>query len=621
MSESPSVYIPRQLRPRRNLFSEREAAIDDMDHNYQNVFSANSNSRISSINTTGEGIKTVVIPALVCEKILAVYKEAAYNGGQGPPNLQAYLLGSIDSNGIVNLNLLDPGVKHGFSKRMPSTDYEDGIVVPIYFGGIREVFYKTALKPGNIWKLAGCVSNHKGGGVSLEMINIGLALDISVAPVSLAHIANLPSLLVDIRANPDIQRGPVSRDYNGGCNHRVGPLTPPESMVWIKGDSRNNTKQINDAYMAVGAPWSLHVVSVFSNDDYRTAQVEHSQVSPMEDRYRVGAKVGFVFLKGCTAKLTLESVDKCDDSYAEDVIGRIAANFQTSLVQMSSQETRTPAQYTPSCGLPSLVGKIAEISPACNSSGGFLIRRRQLEGDVKDTDSNDPQMLELLNEQRQIRLLLEEQNSLMRTHVTQTQALMRNPYHHQPSPQTITRRHLRMRGTYTPIVRASSPSDNRNRAGKEVATKPAGDARRSNSLSEIVDGIRSFVVEGYEETQHHGPTPYIHRQNSRYQPEESSSSFVTTPSTNEKTGRPSSSSSVTSTHGTSKTTGISSLVSRINHLVSDKSSGTSAFTKPPPMPDTYRRAAITKDHYRGVKNNSVETTTITPTTQKYLNKI
>ncbi|KAJ2543951.1 40S ribosomal protein S6 [Coemansia sp. RSA 1853] len=113
-------------------------------------------------------------------------------------------------------------------------------------------------------------------------------------------------------------------------------------------------------------------------------------------------------------------------------------------------------------------------------------------------------IVELLKEQRHIRSLLEEQNNLLKTHVSQTQELVRMA-RHQPSPQTVTRRYLRMKGTHTPTL--TNVHRRTSDAGRAIVDSAESTStqnmRRSTSLSEIVDGIRSFEVEGYEETEHH----------------------------------------------------------------------------------------------------------------------
>ncbi|KAJ2584340.1 40S ribosomal protein S6 [Coemansia sp. RSA 1836] len=184
-------------------------------------------------------------------------------------------------------------------------------------------------------------------------------------------------------------------------------------------------------------------------------------------------------------------------------------------------------------------------------------------------------MMELLKEQRNIRTLLEEQNKLMKIHVSQTQELMRMSQH-QPSPQTITRRHLRVKGTYTPTLIGHQLPGSSN-----AVAEPLG-VRRSNSLSEIVDGIRSFEVEGYEETEH-SARPAYRRPLSFASPLTIDSPQSTGNHINQSV---SSEPAAAASASASGSIGISNLVSRINHIVKD-TAGSSAAAKPfarPPLP-------------------------------------
>ncbi|KAJ2790151.1 40S ribosomal protein S6 [Coemansia linderi] len=189
-------------------------------------------------------------------------------------------------------------------------------------------------------------------------------------------------------------------------------------------------------------------------------------------------------------------------------------------------------------------------------------------------------MVELLKEQRNIRTLLEEQNQLMKLQVSQTQELMRMSQKHQPSPQTITRRHLRVKGTFTPSIVGHQPPESSSAVAGPLSV------RRSNSLSEIVNGIRSFEVEGYEETEH-SAGPAYRRPLSFASPlftesPQSTDSHVSWP-------LPSSGAAVVASSTTSSASGsigISNLVSRIHHIVSD-TAGSNAPPKPferPPLP-------------------------------------
>ncbi|KAJ2771575.1 hypothetical protein IWQ57_002152 [Coemansia nantahalensis] len=212
-------------------------------------------------------------------------------------------------------------------------------------------------------------------------------------------------------------------------------------------------------------------------------------------------------------------------------------------------------------------------------------------------------MAELLSEQRQIRALLEEQNKLIKTQVSQTQEMMRLAQHQQ-SPQTVTRRYLRMRGTHTPSlagapVRVLEEGGTRSTAGQNM--------RRSNSLSEIVDGIRSFEVEGYEETEQRAGRGPQRPLSFASPPGASDTSLI-----EETTSLPRASGA----GSLGASSGISTLVTRINRLVSNEPATAAVRAAPrafgrPPLPA----------HTRPPVPNRMRTPKITPTTQKYLDAL
>ncbi|KAJ2740597.1 40S ribosomal protein S6, partial [Coemansia sp. BCRC 34301] len=335
---------------------------------------------------------------------------------------------------------------------------------------------------------------------------------------------------------------------------------------------RGGGKEQFYATVVIPTPWSLHVAQISSADDYQTAQIQHIRASPIEGEYKILVRLGAAQLSASSNRSTV-------------------AVRLLPLAQHNSQAPRMLATITASAGtlLTEQVGdrSVALSALACSpllqniaASTLALTERKSL---VPSTGSHpralgypgDDHMAELLKEQRNIRALLEEQNQLMKVHVSQTQELMRMT-RHQPSPQTITRRHLRVKGTYTPTLLGHQPPT--------TSTAVAGplSARRSNSLSEIVDGIRSFEVEGYEETEH--------------------------------SARPANQFATTSA-SSSGSIGISNLVSRIHHIVNDTAgSGTAA--KPfarPPLPAYSNKPTLNRD--------LVHVSKITPTTQKYLDSL
>ncbi|KAJ2667452.1 40S ribosomal protein S6 [Coemansia sp. RSA 1199] len=214
-------------------------------------------------------------------------------------------------------------------------------------------------------------------------------------------------------------------------------------------------------------------------------------------------------------------------------------------------------------------------------------------------------IVELLKEQRHIRSLLEEQNNLLKTHVSQTQELVRMA-RHQPSPQTVTRRYLRMKGTHTPTL--TNVHRRTSDAGRAIVDSAESTStqnmRRSTSLSEIVDGIRSFEVEGYEETEHHP----------RHDPR---SHLIASPlyvGSNKHAIESPSQSQLSTIGSSSALSSINSLVTRINRLASDDRRTApvpqGAFERPP-LP-AYTQAQD-RNHSHGSK--------VTPTTQKYLDSL
>ncbi|KAJ2866947.1 hypothetical protein FB639_004984, partial [Coemansia asiatica] len=260
------------------------------------------------------------------------------------------------------------------------------------------------------------------------------------------------------------------------------------------------------------------------------------------------------------------------------------------------------------------IADIADIANTASSSSSSSNNNNNI-----NNINNSSHMKELLEEQRSIRRLLEEQNSLMRTHVSQTQELMRLAQH-QHSPQTITRRYLRMKGTHTPITSGNRRSQPIGTAIETDNESNAAAVRRSSSLSEIVGDIRSFEVEGYEETEHVAGNTYrrplsfatpLCANTSKISPVESTGLLSLVH--NGKTDATSGASRIVS----SSSNGITGLVSRINNLVSESKEGSAgnrqksnerppimpAATKPPPGFAMPRRLKVT------------------PTTQKYLDSL
>ncbi|KAJ2363878.1 hypothetical protein H4S01_004066 [Coemansia sp. RSA 2610] len=280
---------------------------------------------------------------------------------------------------------------------------------------------------------------------------------------------------------------------------------------------------------------------------------------------------------------------------APGIIHDVATQHRLEIFDATSvAATPRPPMLQPSPLLDRIVASAQALaSPAVRSAGAP-------QQPIHDGVGGD-RISELLKEQRQIRVLLEEQNQLIKTHVSQTQELM-HMARHQPSPQTVTRRYLRMRGTHTPTL--TSTHRRTSDAGYDTANAVEDSGkltmRRSNSLSEIVDGIRSFEVEGYEETQHH-PSHGMRQPLS-----------FTSPVYMAQSARAESPTATHSTAARSSATGssINNLVSRINRLVGDSNAAQPAFERPP-LPA----------HGRPQPRNLTLGSKVTPTTQKYLDSL
>ncbi|KAJ2811946.1 40S ribosomal protein S6 [Coemansia furcata] len=548
---------------------------------------------------------------------------------EAEPTIFAFMLGYIESDGSISLNRLDQGVMCQ-RQRVPTAIYASDIAVPIYRGGGKEQFYTTVTIPGCVYSVTAWLSSNgssrdSGGGPLIEFVSVNYNLGLSLSQAPAIEISSLPELLAYLRQNSDARWGPLSRLGNQAIyEHGLGPLTPPIHAVWSASDPRDQNS-ILDAFVAAGAPWSLHIAQVCPTDDYRSARVEHSRLSPIDGEYKILVRLASAQLAVSSSRSTITArllPPAQHNSQAPRMLAAIASSVGIILAAQVSDRPPAPSALARSPLLQNIAASSLALASRTPLSTTMSERKLMVVSTgprhggssayqsivSAATRPGDHHMVELLKEQRNIRTLLEEQNQLMKIHVSQTQELMRMSQH-QPSPQTITRRHLRVKGTYTPSMMGNQPP-----ASNTAVTGPLG-VRRSNSLSEIVDGIRSFEVEGYEETEHSAGPAY------RRPLSFASPLFTESPqSTDSHVSLPVSSSGAavvtTSSASASGSIGISNLVSRIHHIVKD-TAGSSAPPKPferPPLP-VYSSKPPLPAHDLGHGSK------VTPTTQKYLDTL
>ncbi|KAJ1991467.1 40S ribosomal protein S6 [Coemansia umbellata] len=328
---------------------------------------------------------------------------------------------------------------------------------------------------------------------------------VSTVVVPTVKIGTLSSLLASARQNDGAtSRGSLCwNERKGYYEHFNYPIAPSEDVAWVASAS-DDQNAVARVYLEAGAPQSLVVVHINSAENNLSARMQQYRVEPIKNECTLHIQLGSVqfpessIWSACTAKLLQP------EQYDRGILKTLNAIAAKSKMTISLSSTEKEILSSPKQYVSPFIHKIVTVTrentgntPSNNrgnssDSNRLVINGKANNGKLQDT-LEPSQMTELLREQRNIRELLQEQNSLMRTQVSQAQELMRL-IKHQPSPQTVTRRYLRMRGTHTPSL---------------ADTQKPGTIRRSNSLSEIVDGIRSFEVEGYEEMEHH--TGYSHR--------------------------------------------------------------------------------------------------------------
>ncbi|KAJ2617795.1 hypothetical protein H4S08_000175 [Coemansia sp. RSA 1365] len=616
MSESPSIYMPRQLRPRRmpqsqNARGESSREVTSGErrvelqiskthhhtHNYGILSSqqpgvvAKGSPQVPSTRRMAESIDSIRQRAATAVSISGFLGRQLHDLASQPyfsqnePAIYAYLLGYFDGDGFIHLNRLDRGIQHG-TDRIPTMAHNTDI-----------------------------------------FISINANTRVSMEPALPIELDGMAELLEHLHRGPNIGCGPLRRKgYKESYIYDCGPLLPPAHAVWVAGNPETDETPIQSAYVDSGMPISLHIALVYPEDSYQSARVRHFSVASAKGEPAIYVRLAAAELVSSSDISTIvarfTSLDQCNQDltralYAAASQNRmsIADQFERALASppqkhksspllekiVSSTKaivTQSPRHTLPARArspdmVPTLQTKVGASSTPC-------LPAARSDGNTENSD-----IAELLKEQRQIRMLLEQQNSLIKSHVSQTQELIRMTKH-QSSPQTITRRYLRMKGTHTPsllgIQRRTSDTRDMATTGETPETHSM---RRSNSLSEIVDGIRSFEVEGYEETEHHVGHGYQRRL--------SFTSPMNVGSTESTLESPSQAPSVAS-GSLSSSSGITSLVTRINRIVSNSTNmapaASNAFERPPvPAYSRVQGRSLTYDHK------------ITPTTQKYLDTL
>ncbi|KAJ2830557.1 40S ribosomal protein S6 [Coemansia erecta] len=358
-------------------------------------------------------------------------------------------------------------------------------------------------------------------------------------------------------------------------------------------------------------PRSLHIAQVVVEDDGRSALVRNSLVAPLAGTFSVNVRLASADIAASSSPATSTAKFMPVAQYGHGALGIIHDVAVQHRIEICDAASTMATPRMPTCQPSPLLEKIvasthALVSPPLPPKTAASISSRSPVVRSNSDNAGNSGIAELLQEQRHIRTLLEEQNNLIKTHVSQTQELVQIA-RYQPSPQTVTRRYLRMKGTHTPtLANTHRRTSDGGRAMIDTAESTSKQGmRRSNSLSEIVDGIRSFEVEGYEETEHHPRHGFQPHSFASSHDMGSNALAIESPTQTQST-----------TAGLSQTSSsINNLVSRINRLAGDGRGGTapvprSAFERPP-LP-AYSQTQE-RDYSHGYK--------VTPTTQKYLDSL
>ncbi|KAJ2083508.1 hypothetical protein H4R24_000781 [Coemansia sp. RSA 988] len=660
MSESPSIYMPRQLRPRR--MPQSRSAVEESSRKTTNRGRiAEPQIESSYHHTPNYGIPPLQRPGIEVRGLPqtpAVRQMGAsiYNTRRKPATavsisgflgrqlhdlgsqpycfqkgsaIYAYLLGYVDSDGSIHLNRLDQGIQDG-TDRLPTLVHSADVVVPLYTGLSIDGFYSSVFRRGYIFRVA-CLledtttTTHTGP--SIQFISIDAQARVSIEPVSPIKLDGMPGLLEKLQRESNISWGPLRRKegHDGSYIYDFGPLLPSAHAAWIAGNSETDDTSIESAFADSGMPMSLHIALVYPDDSYRSARVRHFSAVHAAGGPVVNVRLASAELVSSSSASAVVArftpLGQCGQGITRAIYAA-AGQHRVSIADQSEEAAGlSPQKHKPS---PLLEKIVASTRSLVSQSPGHMPPVRAQSPDMMPTlqtkagahgapclsaaqsndNSRNSDISELLQEQRQIRALLEEQNNLIKSHVSQTQELIRMT-RHQPSPQTVTRRYLRMRGTHTPSLLGIQRRTSEAGDATAIGTTPESHSmRRSNSLSEIVDGIRLFEVEGYEETEHHVGLGY-QRRLSFTSPVNAGGADLTLES-------PSQTPSVAS--GSLSTSGITNLVTHINRIVSDGTGRVPAASKAferPPLPASSRA----QGHSRTYDHK------ITPTTQKYLDSL
>ncbi|KAJ2702405.1 hypothetical protein H4218_000885 [Coemansia sp. IMI 209128] len=597
------------------------------------AYQSHARTKEALFDNTHNATPSISISGLLSKQVCNMLDQLPARA-EAEPTVCAFMLGYIEGDGSISLNRLDHGILCQ-QQRIPTAIYASDIAVPIYRGGGKEKFYAMAIAPNCVYSVAAWLSSNvssrdNGGGPLIEFASVSYNVGLSLSHAPAVEISSMPELLAYLRQNPDVRWGPLNR--MGGqavYEHGLGPLAPPVTAVWSASDPSDQSA-ILDAFVAAGAPWSLHVTQVCPTDDYRSARVQHSRVSPIDGKYKILVRLASAQLAVSSGRSTITArllPPAQHNSLAPRMLAALTSNAGIMLTEQASDRAvvssalmRSPLLQNTAASSLALANRtplnvaasdrkalVASTGPRQGAAARLPVYQSAVSAPSRPGDDH---MVELLKEQRNIRTLLEEQNQLMKLQVSQTQELMRISQKHQPSPQTITRRHLRVKGTFTPSIVGHQPPESSSAVAGPLSV------RRSNSLSEIVNGIRSFEVEGYEETEH-SAGPAYRRPLSFASPlftesPQSTDSHVSLP-------LPSSGAAVVASSTTSSASGsigISNLVSRIHHIVSD-TARSNASPKPferPPLPVYSNKPPLPgRDLGHGSK--------VTPTTQKYLDSL
>ncbi|ORX73670.1 hypothetical protein DL89DRAFT_263699 [Linderina pennispora] len=510
MTEGPTVYLPRQQRPRNSDSSRHTLGAEAR----CGPESSSSSSEISVSNGLARQLQSS--------------SEQIQPNSSREVRLASFLLGYCEDDGSVYLNRLDRGVRSGSGLLVPTAACDSDIVVPLYCGQSRDMVYSEILKPNRTNSISCWFQGTQGGTLGLEFVNAELDLCVSITPAPLPiNLGSLSSMLGQLR-NRLVQHpfGWLKEEPDGKFTAQFGtPNSTRPCHAWALSGSGNDAyRPVRDAYLELGAPESLHVVWIRPSQDWTSALVRHKQVRRVGPQSRLSARLASVQAHLSQQASCWRSDFSVPDARNTDVIGALR---------------RACLQF----GMP-VSGSTSTVPPAALASPTYSNTEPITEPETSASSLDD-----LLEEQRHIRSLLEEQNRLIKAHVSQTREII-HYVKSKPPTQPLTRRYLRMKG---------APSHSgANLLTRDTDIEPSpDDTQRSNSLSELVSGIRLFDVEGYEETEH------IPRRT------------------------PSPSASMTSVVSSSR---ITSLVSCINDAVSD-SSGNGRLPKytRPPLPPPSRR--------------------------------